>query len=69
MRRNFLLPSLLWHFLAREENNSDTKLEDKNIVHVLSAFKDKNHRKLTHTERGERGEGLKETDSGIYTQN
>ena len=43
--RNFLLPSLLWHFLAREENNSaDTKLEDKNIVHALSAFEDKNRK-------------------------
>ena len=69
VRRNFLLPSLLWHFLAREENNLDTKLEDKNIVHVLSAFEDKNHRKFTHMGRGERGEGIKETDSGIYTQN
>ena len=42
--RNFLLPSLLWHFLAREENNLDTKLEDKIIVHVPSAFEDKNRK-------------------------
>ena len=54
---------LLWHFLAREENNSaETKLKDKNIVHVLSAFGDKNHRKLTHTGREQNGEGLKETE-------
>ena len=38
-----LPPTFLTLALSRE-NNSDTKLEDKNVVHVLSAFEDKNRK-------------------------
>ena len=38
------LPPTFPTLALSRENNSDTKLEDKNVVHVLSAFEDKNRK-------------------------